>query len=320
MTREEKRYAVIFRSLLPVFSVLLRKYSFRTDRVPQMDEPFLMLANHATESDHFMAACAAQTPMTFVCGEHLLRGKYGKLLKNIADPIPVPKGASAVLAVKEILRRLRRGENVMLFPEGSRSFHGETLPMTNAIGKLVKMGRSALVTYRIQGGYFVAPRWAYHFRKGPMEGRVVNVYSSEQLKGMTAAQITEAINRDLYENAYETQRRHPQRYLAAVSPRGWRITSSAVRAAAATTRSRARTTASAAGSAASRASMTNTACCWEKTSRFARSTTGANGSKPDSTPTWPSARPGSCSSPTRLCVSMRSTRRITARSTAPSAI
>ena len=83
MTREEKRYAVIFRSLLPVFSVLLRKYRFRTDRVPQMNEPFLMLANHATESDHFMAACAAQTPMTFVCGEHLLRGKHGKQLKNI---------------------------------------------------------------------------------------------------------------------------------------------------------------------------------------------------------------------------------------------
>ena len=213
MTREEKRYAVIFRSLLPVFSVLLRKYRFRTDHVQQMDEPFLMLANHATEVHHYMAACAAQTPMTFVCGEHLLRGKHGKLLKNIADPIPVPKGASAVLAVKEILRRLRRGENVMLFPEGSRSFHGETLPMTNAIGKLVKMGRAALVTYRIQGGYFVAPRWAYHFRKGPMEGHVVNVYSSEQLKGMTAEEITEAINRDLYENAYETQRRHPQRYL-----------------------------------------------------------------------------------------------------------
>ena len=46
-----------------------------------------------------------------------------------------------------------------------------------------------------------------------MEGHVVNVYSSEQLKGMTAEEITEAINRDLYENAYETQRRHPERYL-----------------------------------------------------------------------------------------------------------
>lgn len=213
MTCEEKRYAALFRSALPVFRLLLKKYRFHTDYVPELDEPFLMLANHATESDHFMAACAARQPMTFVCGEHLLRGKYGKLLKSVANPIPVPKGASAVRSVREILRRLHHGENVMLFPEGSRSFHGETIPMQTSLGKLVKTSRAALVTYRIQGGYFVAPRWAYHFRKGPMEGHVVHVYRSEELKKMTAAQITEAVNRDLYENAYETQRRRPERYL-----------------------------------------------------------------------------------------------------------
>ena len=212
MTREEKRYETLFRSALPVFRLLLKKYRFQTDHLPVMDEPFLMLANHATESDHFMAACAARQPMTFVCGEHLLRGKYGRLLKSIANPIPVPKGASAIRSVREILRRLRHGENVMLFPEGSRSFHGETIPMQSSLGKLVKTSRAALVTYRIQGGYFVAPRWAYHFRRGPMEGHVVGVYSSEQLKTMSAAEITEAVNRDLYENAYETQRRRRARY------------------------------------------------------------------------------------------------------------
>ena len=69
------------------------------------------------------------------------------------------------------------------------------------------MAGCALVTYRIHGGYFTYPRWARnHHRKGHVEGKVVGVYNSSQLNEMSAQEITEIINRDTYENAYETQR------------------------------------------------------------------------------------------------------------------
>ncbi len=211
-TKEDLRYARLFQIALWAIPLLLRKYSFQTDRLPELEEPFLMVANHTTESDMLMAAVAAQKPMYFVCGEHLLRGKYGRLIQRLANPIPLPKGASSVPAIKEILRRLRQGNNVMLFPEGNRSFHGETLPAEPALGKLVKMSGAALVTYHMQGGYFVAPRWAYHFRKGPISGRVMHVYRTAELRTMSAEAVTDAINRDLYENAYATQRKKPRSY------------------------------------------------------------------------------------------------------------
>ncbi len=196
-----------------VLPFLLKKYSFQTDRLSKVDEPVLMLANHTTEADFLMATYAAGKPMRFVCGEHLLRGRFGKLLKWFVNPIALPKGASSISAVREIMRRLRRGENVLLFPEGCRSFNGETVPLQTSLGKMVKQSGAMLVTYHLQGGYFVAPRWAYHFRKGPMEGHILHICSSDELRRMSAEEITALINRDLYENAYETQKINPQRYI-----------------------------------------------------------------------------------------------------------
>ena len=185
-----------------------RKYQFTTEKLPSVGEPFILLSNHTTEDDMLFTALASRQPMSFVCGEHLLRNRlYGKLLRSLVNPIPLPKGGESFGAVREILKRLKAGENVCMFPEGKRSYHGETIPCAVATGKLVKKAGCALVTYRIRGGYFTYPRWARrHHRKGRVTGEVVGIYSSEQLSGLSAREITDIINRDTYENAYDTQR------------------------------------------------------------------------------------------------------------------
>jgi len=190
------------------------KYTFTTDYVHKLKEPFIMLSNHTTEEDMLFTGTASRKHMYFVCGEHLLRNKqYGKPLRVLANPIPIPKGGTAVAAVREILRRIKAGANICMFPEGKRSYHGETIPSPVALGALVKKAHCALVTYRIRGGYFTYPRWARdHHRKGHAEGKVIGVYSSEELSKLTPEEITEIINRDTYENAYETQRTENWRY------------------------------------------------------------------------------------------------------------
>ncbi|MDO4732853.1 MAG: lysophospholipid acyltransferase family protein [Bacillota bacterium] len=193
---------------LLVSPVLKARYSFQTDKLPELGEPYILLSNHTTEIDMLFVGMASKKHMYFVCGEHLLRNRhYGKLLRWLADPIPIPKGGASLKAIREILARIKAGHNVMMFPEGKRSFHGETIPAGKATGGLVQKAGCALVTYRIRGGYFVYPRWARaHQRRGHIEGRVVGVYSSRELASMTAQEITDIINRDTYENAYATQR------------------------------------------------------------------------------------------------------------------
>lgn len=199
---------------------VLRKYQWKTDKLPKLEEPCLVLSNHLTESDMFMLISAARKHMYFVCGAHLMRAKVGKALRRFIDPIPAPRGGNTLPAVKEILRRIDEGHSVMMFPEGCRSFDGETLPSVAATAKLVRKSGAALVTYRIHGGYFIAPRWGHKFRVGPASGEVVGVYSSAELADMSVSEITALLDRDLYEHAYDRQRENPQPYVCEAPAEG----------------------------------------------------------------------------------------------------
>ena len=210
--RVKFRYKLIYKTVGSLVPLLLRKYGFRTDRISKKDEPYIVVSNHLTEVDMLMVAGALSEHMYYVAGEHLLRTKAGPKLKWAQDPIFTYKGAPSIDTMREVIRKIRAGNNIMIFPEGSRSFNGETLKLDSGIAKLVKTAGCALITYHIEGGYFVAPRWAYTFRTGPMRGNIVNVYSSEEVKNLSRDELTDCINRDIYENAYETQRRNMYKY------------------------------------------------------------------------------------------------------------
>ena len=152
--------------------------------------------------------------MYFVGSEHISRWKIAyPLLKWAFRPILRYKGTSAASTVMEMMRVLRKGGNVCMFPEGARSWNGITAPILPSTGKVVKSAKCGLVTYKIKGGYFVSPNWSEKgTRRGRITGAVVNVYTSEQLAQMNVDQINEAIGRDLYEDAYERQLEAPAAY------------------------------------------------------------------------------------------------------------
>lgn len=206
------RYRFIYKTVSSLVPLILRKYGFTTERISKKDEPYIVVANHLTEVDMLMLGGAFAEHMYFVAGEHLLRTKAGPKIKWAQDPIFTYKGAPSIETMREVIRKIRAGHNVMIFPEGSRSFNGETVKLDSGIAKLVKTAGCALATYHIEGGYFVAPRWAYTTRTGPMKGHIVNIYSSEEVRSMSKEELTDCINRDIYENAYETQRRNMYTY------------------------------------------------------------------------------------------------------------
>lgn len=206
------RYRFIYKTVSSLVPLILRKYGFTTERISKKDEPYIVVANHLTEVDMLMLGGAFAEHMYFVAGEHLLRTKAGLKIKWAQDPIFTYKGAPSIDTMREVIRKIRAGHNVMIFPEGSRSFNGETVKLDSGIAKLVKTAGCALATYHIEGGYFVAPRWAYTTRTGPMKGHIVNIYSSEEVRSMSKEELTDCINRDIYENAYETQRRNMYTY------------------------------------------------------------------------------------------------------------
>jgi len=152
------------------------------------------------------AALAARRYLRFVASEHIMRKGFATwFLKRYFNPIIHTKGKLGLKSSMDMLRALRKGDSVALFPEGNRSFNGLTCRIPPVTGKLAKSCGAKLVTFRIEGGYFTQPRWGTTFRRGKMHGHLVNVYTPEQLKAMSEDEVTVAIRTDLHEDAYASQ-------------------------------------------------------------------------------------------------------------------
>ena len=205
--RQRKAYRVMY----PVARVLMKGLlNYEAAPGPRVEGPMLVLSNHVTDFDPFLVGLSFPEHMYFVAGENVLRmGLLSKLVTRYASIIQRVKGTTDAEAALQILRTLKKGRNVCMFAEGSRTFTGETLPIAPATAKLVKLSRTTLVTYRLRGGYLSTPRWSAHRRKGRMTGGPVGVYPPEELKKMSEGEILDLLKRDLYENAYETQGAEP---------------------------------------------------------------------------------------------------------------
>lgn len=169
--------------------------------------PLFVVCNHNCDLDPAFLISSFREQGYFVASEHILRqGLVSRFLANAADPIVRQKGGGAAGAVRDMLRRIRSGRSVYLYPEGNRSFDGVTRPFPPATGRLARLSGATLVTYHTEGSYLSNPRWGDSLRRGRVRGRVAGIYPPEKLKAMTDGEVNAAIARDLYEDAFASQR------------------------------------------------------------------------------------------------------------------
>lgn len=188
-------------------------FSFTYEPAKLGEGPYLITANHNGNLDPAFLAIGLRKHMYFVASEHVFRkGFISWILTYFFNPIARVKGMTDAAAALGVIRAIKRKTNVCLFAEGNRSYNGVTGPIFPATGKLAKATGASLVTYRLEGGYLTTPRWSLSIRKGRMIGRVVNIYSPEQLKQMTPEEVNEHIREDIMEDAFERQLISPYLY------------------------------------------------------------------------------------------------------------
>ena len=208
------KHSIIWKTLRPLVAVFLYfRFGYTSCRANNLPENYLVLSNHVTDYDPLLVGVSFKRQMYFVASDHISRWKRAyPFLKFAFAPILRKKGMNAAHAIIDILRKLKKGQNVCMFAEGVRSWDGVTCTIAPTTGQLIKRGGCGVVTYKITGGYFLSPGWSNSLRRGYARGDIVNVYTKEQLAEMTAEQINEFICRDLYEDAYARQLESPKRY------------------------------------------------------------------------------------------------------------
>ncbi len=130
---------------------------FGIENVPEKGG-VLLVANHQSFLDPVVGALALRRECHFMARDSLFHNPLlGRLLAYV-NAFPVKRGAADTGAVKEILRRLKEGKAVMVFPEGSRSRDGSIQPLNPNALLIAKKAGVPIVPTAIDGTFEALPR------------------------------------------------------------------------------------------------------------------------------------------------------------------
>ena len=200
------RHKVVFFILRPIFKTFYKiKYNTKIYNCKlKKKQPHLILSNHLTTLDPFLVSASFSGPIYSMASEDLFSSGFGKLISFLTAPIPKAKSKSDLTAIKDAMRVAKEGGNILIFPEGNRSYDGDLCKIDDSIVKLIKLLKLPLVLYNIVGGYGIDPRWSKKSRKGKSYGKVKRIIEYEALKSMSNEEIHKLIIDELSVKQFPT--------------------------------------------------------------------------------------------------------------------
>ena len=164
------------------------------DKLPK-DEPFLLLPNHTSMLDPFWAGGAVPRGVRSMASAGLLRIPVLGAYLRMCGCFPKMKYTKDRESMQNLQRFYDQGYVILLFPEGNRSWNGETQPIGEGIGRLIKRLGCKVVYARLNTAYLVRPRWAKYSRNVPIEIDYDGPYSYDE--DATVQQITAEVQKHL---------------------------------------------------------------------------------------------------------------------------
>jgi 1-acyl-sn-glycerol-3-phosphate acyltransferase len=128
----------------------------------------LVVSNHQSHLDPILVGIGCPRRMNYVARETLFRFPPFAWLIGSVGALPLNREGMGLKGIKESLKRLKRGEMVVIFPEGTRTRDGAIGLFRPGFTTLAVRANAAILPMAIEGAFQAWPRW----RKFPGLGRV----------------------------------------------------------------------------------------------------------------------------------------------------
>jgi 1-acyl-sn-glycerol-3-phosphate acyltransferase len=169
--------------------------------------PALIVGNHSHSLDPMFIYSAMKPHVRWVAGAYLFKGKFLKFcLSNLATCIPKQQGRSDLTTIKSINLALKEKSIVGLFPEGTRTWDGNSLEINHkATAKMFRIFKVPVYFLSLEGAYDLHPRWADVKRRGLLVVRLKKILSVEEIEHSSVKELTDVVKENLYFNHQEWQ-------------------------------------------------------------------------------------------------------------------
>ncbi len=198
-----------------VFCILFfRVRTYGRENVPDKGA-FILVSNHQSYLDPIFCVGPLKRPSSFISRDSLFSNWFFGPLISSVNAIPLQLGEADISAMRKVIGKLKKGEGVCLFPEGSRTYDGKIAPLKPGFGFLCRRGEAAVVPVVIDGAFECWPRHKKLFSPGLISVCYGKAISAEQAKNMGDKKLAELLTdtlRQMQTNCRIKQGKKPYDY------------------------------------------------------------------------------------------------------------
>lgn len=166
----------------------------------------LLACNHQSYFDPVLVTLPLYREGNYMARDTLFRQRHFRMLIESLNAFPVKRGAGDVGAVKEILRRLKAGKVVVVFPEGTRTVDGNLGEINSNTLLIAKKAGVAIVPTVIDGAFDSWPKGQLLPAPARMYVSYCEAILPDQVEKLTIEEITSIVSQRLHEQ-YAISRR-----------------------------------------------------------------------------------------------------------------
>ncbi len=224
-SRPKQIWYSVCRAVCRIFGVVVFGVRVRGRQKIPRDGGLLIVSNHQSHLDPVLAGVACDRQMSSLARDTLFLVPLLRPLIKSLDAIPLDREGGGLAGLKETLRRLKKGDVVLVFPEGTRTPDGRLGSLKSGFCTLARRTGVPLQPMAIAGAFDAWPRRrlfpgqaTIHVEFGqPLMPELIERLSDEQLVAEVHARI-----RACQQNAEAHRRRAVVRLpaLPAISPCG----------------------------------------------------------------------------------------------------
>jgi len=118
----------------------------------------LVCANHQSYLDPIIIGCTCDRPLNYMARKSLFRFGLFRWVIGLYNAFPVEREGMGIGGLKETLRRLKHGEMVVIFPEGTRTEDGFVRNLQPGFCAVARRAKQPIVPLAMDGAYDAWPR------------------------------------------------------------------------------------------------------------------------------------------------------------------
>ena len=120
--------------------------------------PLILAVNHTSYFDPPLAGICSRRGVYYLARKTLLKWPFFGPLFPAMNVIPVERDGNDMSALREVIKKIKDGNGVVLFPEGTRSKDGAIQPARAGIGFVIAKTGAPVLPMRIFGAYDAFPK------------------------------------------------------------------------------------------------------------------------------------------------------------------